>query len=67
MTGFPLPDAYFLKRTNNLSKPIAGFEISGKINRKEFGLKWGAITEAGSVVVSEEVRLVLNVQLAKAA
>ncbi len=45
----------------------AGFEISGKINRKEFGLKWGAITEAGSVVVSEEVRLVLNVQLAKAA
>ncbi|MEM1118920.1 MAG: YceI family protein [Bacteroidota bacterium] len=41
----------------------AGFEITGKINRKEFGLKWGAITEAGGVVVSDEVRLVLNVQL----
>ncbi len=41
----------------------AGFEISGKINRKDFGLKWSAVTEAGSVVVSDEVRLVLNVQL----
>ena len=43
----------------------AGFEMSGKINRKEFGLKWGAVTEAGGVVVSDEVRLVLNVQLVK--
>ncbi len=41
----------------------AGFEITGKINRKDFGLKWSAITEAGGVVVSDEVRLVLNVQL----
>tara|TARA_R110002050_G_scaffold294238_1_gene451751 strand:+ start:496 stop:1041 length:546 start_codon:yes stop_codon:yes gene_type:complete len=43
----------------------AGFEIAGKINRKEYGLKWGAITEAGGVVVSDEVRLVLNIQLVK--
>ncbi len=41
----------------------AGFEINGKLNRKEFGLKWDAITEAGGVVVSDEVRLHLNVQL----
>lgn len=41
----------------------AGFEISGKISRKEFGLKWGAITEAGGVVVGDEVKLDLNVQL----
>ena len=41
----------------------AGFEITGKINRKDFGLKWSAVTEAGSVVVSDEVRLALNVQL----
>ncbi|MCB9329922.1 MAG: YceI family protein [Lewinellaceae bacterium] len=45
----------------------AGFEITGKINRKEFGLKWSAITEAGSVVVGDDVRLVLNVQLTKVA
>ena len=41
----------------------AGFEISGKVNRKEFGLKWNAVTEAGSVVVAEEVKLHLNVQV----
>jgi len=41
----------------------AGFEINGKLNRKEFGLKWNAITEAGGVVVSDEVRLHLNIQL----
>lgn len=43
----------------------AGFEISGKINRKDYNLKWSAVTEAGNVVVSDEVRLVLNVQLVK--
>lgn len=41
----------------------AGFTISGKVNRKEFGLKWDAVTEAGGVVVSDEVRLALEVQL----
>lgn len=43
----------------------AGFEVAGKINRKEFGLKWNAVTEAGSVVVSDEVKLNLNVQFVK--
>ena len=45
----------------------AGFEIEGKVNRKDFGLSWSAITEAGSVVVSDQVRLVLSVQLVKQA
>lgn len=43
----------------------AGFEINGKIKRKEFGLKWDTITEAGSALVSDEVKLHLNVQLVK--
>lgn len=43
----------------------AGFEINGKINRTDFGLKWNAVTEAGGVVVGEEVKLHLNVELAK--
>jgi len=43
----------------------AGFEIEGKLNRKDFGLTWTAITEAGSVVVSVQVRLQLSVQLVK--
>ena len=45
----------------------AGFEISGKINRKDFGLNWSAVTEAGGVVVSDEVKLYINVQVAKQA
>lgn len=43
----------------------AGFEIEGKISRKEFGLMWNAVTEAGSVVVSDQVRIILSVQLVK--
>ena len=43
----------------------AGFEINGKVNRKDFGLNWSAVTEAGGVVVSDEVKLHLNVELAK--
>ncbi|MBX9734379.1 MAG: YceI family protein [Chitinophagaceae bacterium] len=45
----------------------AGFEISGKINRSDFGLTWSAVTEAGGVVVSEEVKLHLAVQMVKQA
>jgi polyisoprenoid-binding protein YceI len=43
----------------------AGFEFSGKINRQDFGLSWSAVTEAGGIVVSDEVKLVLNVQFVK--
>ncbi len=45
----------------------AGFEITGKINRKEFGLSMTAVTEAGGIVVGDEVKLVLNVQMIKQA
>ncbi len=36
---------------------IAGFEIRTKLNRFDFGLQWNALTEAGGVVVSNEVRI----------
>ena len=41
----------------------AGFSINGKINRKDFGLTWNAITESGGVVVSDEVRISCEIQL----
>ena len=44
----------------------AGFEITGSINRKDFGLTWSMVTEAGGVVVGDNVKLSLNVQLTKA-
>ena len=43
----------------------AGFEITGKISRKEFGLTWDAVTEAGAIVVGDEIKLNINVQFAK--
>jgi polyisoprenoid-binding protein YceI len=43
----------------------AGFELEGKINRKDWGLTWNAPLEAGGVLVSDEVRLLAEIQLVK--
>ncbi|NIM36204.1 MAG: hypothetical protein GTN67_12825 [Hydrotalea flava] len=44
-----------------------GFEVEGKINRKDFGLTWSATTETGGIVVSDEVKLHMNFELVKQA
>ena len=44
----------------------AGFEFSGEINRKDFGLGWSQVTEAGGLVVSDKVRLLINLEFTKA-
>lgn len=44
---------------------VAGFEITTKINRQEFGLTWGALTEAGGLVVANDVKIIANVELIK--
>ncbi len=43
----------------------AGFEITGKVNRQDYGLKWSAVTEAGGIVVSDDVRLIMSIQIVK--
>lgn len=43
----------------------AGFTIDGKINRRDFGLTWNAALEAGGVLVADEIRLNMEVQLLK--
>lgn len=43
----------------------AGFEFEGNINRKDFGLTWSAVTEAGSIVVSDTVKLNASIQFIK--
>jgi polyisoprenoid-binding protein YceI len=45
----------------------AGFTVSGKISRREFGLVWNAVTEAGQVVVSDDIRIHCEIQLVKQA
>lgn len=44
----------------------AGFEMSGAINRKDFGLNWSAVTEAGNIVVGDTVKLLIDLQFIKA-
>nr|WP_319776160.1 YceI family protein [uncultured Sphaerochaeta sp.] len=44
----------------------AGFKITGSLNRFDYGLKWNALIETGGAVVSNEVDLVINVELVKA-
>jgi polyisoprenoid-binding protein YceI len=45
----------------------AGFEVTGKISRKEFGLVYDGVTEAGNVVLGDDVKLIINAQFAKQA
>lgn len=40
-----------------------GFKVTGLINRKDFGLTWNMAIESGGLVVSEEVKLDLNIEL----
>ncbi|HMJ48029.1 MAG TPA: YceI family protein [Ferruginibacter sp.] len=43
----------------------AGFTVTGKVSRKEFGLVWNAVTEAGQIVVSDEIKVHAEVQMIK--
>lgn len=45
----------------------AGFSVTGKINRKDWGLNWNAALETGGLLVSEEVKINAEVQFVKQA
>lgn len=51
--------------TDFTGKSRSGFEVTGKINRKEFALTWDGITEAGSIVLGEDVKISINAQFIK--
>lgn len=53
--------------TDAYGQTKAAFEVAGKINRKDYGLLWSVVTEAGGAVVSDEVRLLANIQLLRQA
>lgn len=44
----------------------AGFKLTGKVNRQDYGLKWNKAVEAGGVAVGEEVELLVKIELDKA-
>ena len=45
--------------------PKAGFNINGKINRFDYGLKWNALMETGGAVAGPEIDIECSVELQK--
>lgn len=43
----------------------AGYSAKGKINRTEFGLTWNQVLEAGGVVVGDEIKISIDVEVVK--
>lgn len=43
----------------------AGFNVTGQLNRFDYGLKWNALTELGGAVVDKIVKLRIHVELTK--
>lgn len=42
---------------------VAAFEAESKISRKEFGLTWNQALEAGGVLVGDDIKITLELQL----
>jgi polyisoprenoid-binding protein YceI len=43
----------------------AGLSLSGKLNRKDWGLNWNSVLDEGGLMVSDDVRFVCDVELLK--
>ncbi|MNK07725.1 hypothetical protein D3C87_256430 [compost metagenome] len=50
------------KATDGYGNTKVGLEVTGKINRKDFGLNWNAVVEGGGLTVSEDVKLIAHLQ-----
>ncbi|MEJ1238006.1 YceI family protein [Chryseolinea sp. T2] len=42
-----------------------GFEITGTINRMEFGMTWNKLTDTGGLGLGEDIKLIANIQVAE--
>lgn len=42
---------------------VAAFEVEGKISRKEFGLTWNQALETGGVLVGDDIKITIDLQL----
>jgi polyisoprenoid-binding protein YceI len=48
--------------TGQGGQPIVGWTAETTVNRKDYGLLWNRLTEAGGWVVGDDVRIVLEVE-----
>ncbi|MBC1649205.1 polyisoprenoid-binding protein [Listeria booriae] len=44
---------------------VAGFEGTGKFNRKDFELNYNAVLETGGVLIGDEVKLNIQIEISK--
>jgi polyisoprenoid-binding protein YceI len=51
--------------TNPYGKVVSGFSAETAISRKEFGLNWNVALEAGGVLVSDNIKISLDIQAVK--
>jgi polyisoprenoid-binding protein YceI len=50
---------------NPWGKEVAGFTATGQLNRKDFGLNWNVALETGGLLVSDTVKIALEIQAVK--
>jgi polyisoprenoid-binding protein YceI len=57
-------DGKFIGKTMNpfTKQPKVGFELTGKLSRKMWGLTYGSLMEAGSIAISDEVILAIDAE-----
>ena len=50
------------KGVNPWGQEVVGFSVEGKVNRKDFGLTWNQTLETGGVLVSETIKIVIELE-----
>ena len=69
--GVTLPVAlegeYLGRNKSPFGTTVAGFSAKTRINRKDFGLNWNAALETGGVLVGDEVKINLEVEVVQQA
>lgn len=70
MRGVTKPETFQVTYGGVAKDPFTGVEksgltVSGTINRTDYGLKWNQALETGGVLVSEEVKIDVHLELIK--
>lgn len=58
-------DAEFTGVSTGGEAPVAGFEASASINRKDFGLNFNVVLPGGDLLVGDKVKIEINIEAAQ--
>ncbi|MBL3658109.1 YceI family protein [Fulvivirga sediminis] len=71
LLGVTKPVTFDVKYNGTIVDPYgntkAGFQITGTIDRTEYGMTWNSTLDAGGLLVGEDVEITANVELQKKA